>query len=329
MDKSYIHILIAKFFGNDLSPEIQKKFHTWLLDENFQKEKEKALAALWEEDPAVADDSTFQELEQLHKRMKTTDRQLYKSIGLYVRRIAAILLLPLLGAFGTYFYLTEINPVVEKTELVECSTSYGEKRQITLSDGTVVWLNAGSLLVYEKDFKGATRTLFLSGEANFKVAKNPRKPFIVNTKYMDVEALGTIFNVQSYPDSPNTIATLEEGKIKVDTKYPVRQSFIIKPNEQVVYNHINKKVSFSKVDANKCSYWKQGYLIFQGATFGEIVQTIERSFGVTVNYEAGRYKERTFTIKFTPDEGLEHVMDILQKIIGFKYKVENNNVFIY
>ena len=72
MDKSYIHILIAKFFGNDLSPEIQKKFHIWLLDENFQKEKEKALAALWEEDPAVADDSTFQELEQLHKRMKTT-----------------------------------------------------------------------------------------------------------------------------------------------------------------------------------------------------------------------------------------------------------------
>ena len=69
MGKRNIHILIEKFFENDLSPEIQKKFHAWLLDRNFQEEKEKAMVTLWEEKSAVANESTFQELSRLHKRI--------------------------------------------------------------------------------------------------------------------------------------------------------------------------------------------------------------------------------------------------------------------
>ena len=110
MGKRNIHILIEKFFENDLSPEIQKKFHAWLLDRNFQEEKEKAMVTLWEEKSAVANESTFQELSRLHKRIEASDRMLHKPIGLYIKRIAAILLLPLLGAFGTYYYLTKVNP---------------------------------------------------------------------------------------------------------------------------------------------------------------------------------------------------------------------------
>ncbi len=76
MDKSNIHILIEKFFGNDLSPEIQKKFHAWLIDRSFPEEKEKAMDTLWEKEAAVADDSTFKELSRLHKRIEASDRTL-------------------------------------------------------------------------------------------------------------------------------------------------------------------------------------------------------------------------------------------------------------
>ena len=76
MGKRNIHILIEKFFENDLSPEIQKKFHAWLLDRNFQEEKEKAMVTLWEEKSAVANESTFQELARLHKRIEASDRML-------------------------------------------------------------------------------------------------------------------------------------------------------------------------------------------------------------------------------------------------------------
>ena len=177
MGKRNIHILIEKFFGNDLSPEIQKKFHAWLLDRNFQKEKEKAMVTLWEEKSAVANESTFQELSRLHKRIEASDRMLHKPIGLYIKRIAAILLLPLLGAFGTYYYLTKVNPVVEEAQLKECFVANGEQKQVKLPDGTKVWLNSGALLVYEKHFRGKRRLLFLNGEARFQVAKDPANPF--------------------------------------------------------------------------------------------------------------------------------------------------------
>lgn len=329
MGKDYIQILIQKFFDNDISPDIRQKFHYWFLNSKLTVQKEQAMEDIWETVNTKADEITYLELKTLNRRINAANQISRIPALQYLRQIAAILLLPLIGAFGAYYYLTHHAAFLQEPELIECFVPYGEKRQIILSDGSEVWVNAGSLLVYEKDFKGTTRSLFLSGEANFKVAKNPKKPFIVKTKYMDVEAVGTIFNVQSYPDSPHTTATLEEGKIKVGTKCPEGKPIFLKPNEQVVYNHLSKKVILKKADAAKNARWKQGYLIFQGATFGEIVQAIERRFGVTVNYEIGRYQGRMFTTKFTPDEELEQVLDILQKMIGFKYKVEKNIVFIY
>ena len=212
MGKRNIHILIEKFFENDLSPEIQKKFHAWLLDRNFQEEKEKAMVTLWEEKSAVANESTFQELSRLHKRIEASDRMLHKPIGLYIKRIAAILLLPLLGAFGTYYYLTKVNPVVEEAQLKECFVANGEQKQVKLPDGTKVWLNSGSLLVYDKHFRGKRRLLFLNGEARFQVAKDPAKPFLVKTAHMTVKALGTVFNLNAYSDQDVTIATLDASQ---------------------------------------------------------------------------------------------------------------------
>lgn len=87
MGKRNIHILIEKFFGNDLSPEIQKKFHAWLLDRNFQKEKEKAMVTLWEEKSAVANESTFQELSRLHKRIEASDRMLQSQLACISREL--------------------------------------------------------------------------------------------------------------------------------------------------------------------------------------------------------------------------------------------------
>lgn len=185
MGKRNIHILIEKFSRTTCPREIQKKFHAWLLDRNFQEEKEKAMVTLWEEKSAVANESTFQELSRLHKRIEASDRMLHKPIGLYIKRIAAILLLPLLGAFGTYYYLTKVNPVVEEAQLKECFVANGEQKQVKLPDGTKVWLNSGSLLVYDKHFRGKRRLLFLNGEARFQVAKDPAKPFLDQNRPYD------------------------------------------------------------------------------------------------------------------------------------------------
>ena len=311
MGKRNIHILIEKFFENDLSPEIQKKFHAWLLDRNFQEEKEKAMVTLWEEKSAVANESTFQELSRLHKRIEASDRMLHKPIGLYIKRIAAILLLPLLGAFGTYYYLTKVNPVVEEAQL------------------TKVWLNSGSLLVYDKHFRGKRRLLFLNGEARFQVAKDPAKPFLVKTAHMTVKALGTVFNLNAYSDQDVTIATLEEGKIQVYPCLKQDTSLILSPDEQIIYNHRLETLALNTVDAGRVMQWTDGYLIFQTASFDQIVKTIERKFDVTINYETERFAGRSFTMKFNPDEGLKQVLEVMKEMIkGLNYKIKEDKVYI-
>lgn len=327
MEKNHIHILISKFFRSDCPAETQQKFRSWLLNPDAKAEKEKAMEHLWENEPAEANESTYRELDALHKRIGKQKQSL--PFTLYLRRIAAILLLPLLGAFGSYYYLTQLHPTNQEPELKECFVPYGEHKQVDLPDGTKVWLNSGSLLVYSKGLQGGRRVLFLNGEANFEVAKDPNRPFLVKTAHMTVEALGTVFSLNAYSDQDVVIATLEEGKIRVSPCLEKKTDLILSPDEQIVYNHRLEKLSYNRVDAKRVLKWTDGYLFFQQASFDQIAKTIERRFNVTINYETGRFAGRSFTMKFNPNEGLEQVLDVMKEMIkGFNYKIKQDKVYI-
>lgn len=326
MGSTYISSIITRFFGKDLPKEVQLRFRQWFVQDEYRREKEAAMKELWDNDASVADESTRKELHKLHRRMQEHQPAVHTFFTRLLRG-AAILMLPLIGAGVTYVVMDRYPKVVEP-ELVECFVPHGDKRQITLPDGSNVWINAGSLLIYSKQFSGSTRTLFLNGEACFQVAKNPDKPFIVKTKYIDVQALGTVFDVQSYPESEQTVATLESGKIKVDSKTS-DDSFIVHPNEQVIYDNLSGHIIKQAVDARQFARWKDGYLIFQGASFNYIIKTIERRFNVTVNYEDNKYAGRAFNVKFKPDEELPQVLEVLKEmIVGLRYKIKNNVVYI-
>lgn len=329
MANKTIHTLITKFFGNDLPDAIQMSFRKWFVGGTHQQEKEEAMRELWEQVPAEADGRTVQELYRLRCRMEAVGRQVVKRyMYQQVLRIAAILLLPLIGAASAWFVM-QGEPKVIEPEWTECFVPNGERKQITLSDGSVVWLNSGSLLVYAAKFEGNKRAIYLNGEASFNVAKDPEKPFIVKTSHMDVEALGTVFNVEAYSDSELTVATLEEGKVRVSTDLTADKPIILHPDEQVVYNSLLRTVSKEVVDAGKIMQWKHGYLTFQGASFDYIVKTIERRFDVTINYETGKFAGRSFTMKFRPDEGLNQVLDILKEMVnGLNYRIKDNVIYI-
>ncbi|MDR0749178.1 MAG: FecR family protein [Tannerellaceae bacterium] len=327
MDSKYIHALIRKFFENNLPEEIQYKFHNWFVSNESAYEKTEAMLRIWENCPAEQTTETGKELKKIHKQIAACEKR--QSISLFKRisRIAAILLLPLISATLTYYFIKD-KTIIQEVELTEYFVPYGERKQLFLSDGSEVWLNSGSLLVYAKTFNGNTRTLYLNGEANFNVAKDPEKPFIVKTKSMEVEALGTVFNVLSYPEDEKSITTLESGKVRIMTRHEGLQSIILSPNEQLIYNKTTKKIEKKKVDAEKYARWKEGFLTFQGAAFEEIIKTVERKFGVTVNYEVNRFAGRAFTVKFLPEEEISDVLNILKDIVGFNYKKKGNIIYI-
>jgi len=328
MANKYISALITKYFNNNLPLDIQSEFHKWFINSGSSLEKKEVMFELWENCPSQKNSLTEKELKRVHLRIHNWEKSTKSSLYLQIIRAACILLLPVLGFLSGLFLNEGKAPVVMEADLIECFVPYGERKQILLSDGSKVWLNAGSMLIYEKDFIGNTRSMFLSGEANFTVAHNPDKPFIVKTMYMDVEALGTVFNVQSYQEDENCITTLESGKVKINTKQLDGDPIILTPNEQLIYNRVSGTYVTQKVRSEKASQWKQGFLVFQSSSFDDMVTILERRFGIKINYDQRQFKGRSFTVKFSPEEDLNRVLDVLQGIVKMKYKIENGTVYI-
>ena len=316
-------------WSDDASPELRRESRDWFVSTPPTAEKTEAMLDIWENRTARTDDRTEEELQKVWRRIAEYGRRpVAVPLLRKILRVAAVLLLPLAGA-GLLHLMRPAPPPPPAPELTECFASYGTIEHVVLADGSQVWLNAGSLLVWEKNFDGATRTVYLNGEANFTVVEDPSRPFIVKTGHLETEVLGTVFNVQSWLEAASTVVTLEQGVVKVKSPSLPCEGFTLLPNEQIIFDHSTLQFTKRSVDATRETLWKEGYMVFRAKSFDEIIDTIERRFGVTVNYEAMRFEERTFTIRFAPGEDLGRVLDVLKEIVGFRYRINGKTVYIY
>lgn len=325
MEGVRIKNIIQIFFDKDVSKKTLYLFGKWFRLEENTPEKDLAMEELWENAPSTISKETLDDFSKIKTKINFKEKKRYSLTRVAISYAAAIALI-----IGSSVYLTYKIAVPAPLEYTQLSVSYGESKKITLSDGSMVAVNAGSTLIYPKNFTTDTRTVFLTGEANFSVAKNPHKPFIVRTKYIDIKALGTKFCVQSYPNAQYTKATLIEGSVKIDMEENKDKSFILKPNNQLVYSNTDDKISIIDVDANKIASWEDGYLIFQGATFDEIAQTLERKYNVAINYDGKKLSQQSYYVKFNPDETIEDAMNVLTILIDkSSYKKENSTIYFY
>ena len=315
---------IQTFFNLDASPRTTLLFAKWFVTNKDEAGKDEAMQAAWESSSAEADKQTRTDWQHMKNRLRHHAPRKRNVLLRAVSYVAAIAALIAMTIYATYTFA-----VPEPLEYTQISVPYGESQKFTLSDGTVIAINSGSTLIFPKSFTSNTRTVFLTGEANFDVAKNPDKPFIVKTQHAAIEALGTKYSVQAYPENPFTKATLIEGCIRVDIPGEADRSFTLKPDNQLIYSHNDKAVSVIQVDAAKLASWEKGYLIFQGASFKEITQALERKYDVEIFYD-GHIKPQSYHVKFTPDESLADALDVLTMLIEpSHYKINGERVYFY
>lgn len=324
MKSTEIRNIIKTFFDNKMSKNTRLLFMRWFRMSEYQEDKDDVLSDIWEHSRNLVTEETIDDLNKVKAQLFSNQK---KSISLrrFAASAAAIALIISVSSFFTYLI---ISPGT--TEYKQLSVAYGEHKKINLADGTMVVVNAGSTLIYPTKFSGKTRTVFLSGEANFDIAKNKHKPFIVSAKHIDITALGTKFNVQSYPNSEYSRATLSEGSVKVVVENQIDNPYILTPNHQLSFSHKNKNISIKEIDAQKTESWEKGYLIFQDVSFEEIVKTLERKYNIDINYDSRKLQKQSYYVKFNPDETIQDVMDVLCYLInGSSYKVDGTTVYFY
>jgi len=329
MNAEQISKITRKYFLNTLTDDVKNRFGQWLIGKHFNDEKERAMEELWLEESAHvnADAQTHMDLDNLHLRMRQSLPKRSK-LPRYLRFAAATTLF-IMGSFSSFLFLKTTTKKTGEVKMLHCFVPYGERKSIQLPDGSTANLNAGSLLVYPEEFLGNNRSLYLSGEAEFTVEKNRNKPFIVKTNHLEVEALGTVFTVTSFPEDSITQTMLEEGKVRVGIYNKDHDNRILQPNDLLTYSHNSKSITISKVDAVQHSEWKNGYLIFKNATISNIFKNMERCHNVTISYEIQKFGVGVYNVKFMPNETVEERLDVLNKLIdGFTIQKIGNTYLL-
>lgn len=302
-------------------------FGKWLRAQQDQVEKEEMLQQCWEASEGEISADTWNEWNRLQEQLGISFKRNGR-LGVRWMRYAAVIALFLVTVGGTYWTAVQYT-LHQPTVMSEMFVPYGETRELVLPDNSRVWVNAGSTLVYPSDFSQMdSRTVYLTGEASFHVSKNKKKPFIVKTAGLDVQALGTVFTVKSYAGEDFTEATLEEGSVKVSLKEGDNRSYILEPSDQLVYSHADGGVRMNRVDIALYKMARKGYLIFENVSFEQMILTLEKKYGVTFQYNATRYGNDLYNVKFAPDETIENVMEILHQLIGIQYIINEKNVII-
>lgn len=203
---------------------------------------------------------------------------------------------------------------------------YGKKFKLTLSDGTQIDLNSGSVLKYPENFHpNKTRKVFLEGEAYFAVTKTSSKSkFVVETKDFDVNVLGTQFNVSAYYDSQSKHVVLAEGSVEITKNADVASPVLLKPNQIATFN---QGIDVIDVNVGKYVSWKRGELLFDKDPFSYIVKKLTRHFNVEIISNNKKLNKKKFTGRFNKENVLE-ILEIFKAHTPFQYTVKNNSIII-
>lgn len=238
---------------------------------------------------------------------------------------AAACMVVLVLAAGIYFARKRTAGPADLAVVTEQADRSGIKK-IALPDGTVIWLNFDSKLRYTQQ---EARELWLEGEAYFEVAPHQGKAFLVHAGKLDVNVLGTSFNIDAYTPAESVTVTVSSGKVAVGNEQTA--GIALNANQQAVYHSEGNKIAQTAITAADFNAWREGQLVFKNLTFGSIAQRLERAYNVRIRFAGEPIANALLTARFDRNTPLKDILDMLCDIYGFSYREEQggNEYLIY
>ena len=298
--------ILYKFFEGKASPKEQRLIGQWL-DES-EKHKEVLVRERMVFDAMIVSGG-ITDRQSVQSRKKRT-----RVVFMELLRVAAVILVMFL--VGGYIYVRKMEEIRLANNIV--TVPVGQRVNLQLPDGTSVWLNASSEIIYPAYFSGSTREIHLNGEAYFEVSKNSHRPFIVDLDKASIRVTGTSFHLQAYACEPDITVELDEGQ--VDLLYGDRQEYSLRPGESLIYNKVkNACILQLQEGVSGLIRWKEQEIDFRNTPMKEVLKELDLHYGVpfcvgdTVVYQYSY----TFCVK---KASLEEVMKTLEIISPVRFQ---------
>lgn len=240
-----------------------------------------------------------------------------------LRGIAASVMLLVLAGFALYILLEQDSGSTVAVKNIVKETNAGEKLRTQLPDGTSVYLNAGSRLIYPETFSDSSRIIRFKGEGYFDVAEDKNRPFTVRTETMDITALGTAFSVNAYSKNSFDQVALVSGKLLIQNSK--NQTVRIDSGQTATLSKVDSRFFTSTIDYLNQVAWKDGLLHFDDNSFEEIREVLALNYGV--KFMQDRQIRGTYSGSFK-DESLDNILKVLSFSMNFTYKINGKKVTI-
>jgi transmembrane sensor len=323
MDHQQFQNITYRYFRGQLSDDEYELLIDYLQNQDNSEYFEKAKMD-WESRPEL-DSLGAQNLSRLQYKINQKDlskqkQPIIRQLWIRVASVAAILVFGLLIG-GTVTYL--FSSGTKLTEQLVFTTPRGEKSMVTLPDGSEVWLNANSRLVYNS-FTSNHRQVELKGEAFFKVTHNEHAPFVVKTNECDIKVLGTTFNVMAYDEFGRKEITLLEGKVNVELDGSEQ---VLKPGQALVLK--DRQTEILEVNASQSSAWVDNKFNFKDIPLSELMKRLENWYDVDITLENPSGRELNYTGTFKNEETIWQVLDAIKVYTPIEYqKSETRKIII-
>lgn len=281
---------------------------------------------------AVADDTQQYDVDQAFERFRKrtgldqSGRQSYKWYRTWSVAAVAIVLL---GLITVTAYWQGSRQIQSNFSDIVVEAPLGSKTKLTLPDGSTVWLNAGSKMVYSQGFGVSDRRLAFQGEGYFEVEKNDEMPFLVQTHDVNVIVVGTKFNFRNYPEDEEAVVELLEGKVALENPLKEEAVRYLSPNEKMVLHKATGKMDITSAKVKEATLWTENILLFDEDLLPDIVRELERSYHVQIEIENEDLKQTRFYGQFNQlEQNIYDVLDMLSETGKLKYHEEGKVIYL-